>query len=138
MFGSGRKTQKVAHHVDTWIGPEVTIRGDVLFSGGLHVEGRVIGSVIAEPGSESVLTVSERGSIEGEVRVPQVIIDGTLKGDVVASERVELAARARIEGNIYYKVVQMAAGATVTGQLVHGAEPPKSLPAPEGLAASKA
>jgi cytoskeletal protein CcmA (bactofilin family) len=124
--------------VDTWIGPEVTIRGDVLFSGGLHVEGRVIGSVIAEPGSESVLTVSERGSIEGEVRVPQVIIDGTLKGDVVASERVELAARARIEGNIYYKVVQMAAGATVTGQLVHGAEPPKSLPAPEGLAASKA
>lgn len=102
------------------------------------MEGRVIGSVIAEPGSESVLTVSERGSIEGEVRVPQVIIDGTLKGDVVASERVELAARARIEGNIYYKVVQMAAGATVTGQLVHGAEPPKSLPAPEGLAASKA
>lgn len=131
MFGSGRKNGKVAHPVDTWIGPAVTIRGDVLFSGGLHIEGRVIGSVIAEPGSESVLTVSERGSIEGEVRVPQVIIDGTLKGDVVASERVELAARARIEGNIYYKIVQMAAGATVIGQLVHGAEPPKSLPSPE-------
>lgn len=138
MFGSDRKSQKVAHHVETWIGPAVTIRGDVLFSGGLHVEGRVIGSVIAEPGSESVLTLSEKGSIEGSVRVPQVIIDGTLKGDVVASERVELAARARIEGNIYYKVVQMAAGATVTGQLVHGAEPPKSLPAPEALARSEA
>ena len=105
--------------IDTLIGPQVVIRGDVVFSGGLYVEGRIHGKVLAEDGAPAVLTLAEQGSIEGEVRAPVVVIDGQLQGDVHAYERVELAAKARVLGNVHYKVVEMRAGATLTGGLIH-------------------
>lgn len=105
--------------IDTLIGPQVTIRGDVVFSGGLYVEGHIQGRVIAEAGSRAVLTLAEQGSIEGEVQVPVVVINGRMTGDVHALERIELAAKARVQGNLHYKVVEMSAGAQLTGRLVH-------------------
>ncbi|KAF1712614.1 cell shape determination protein CcmA [Pseudoxanthomonas kalamensis DSM 18571] len=105
--------------IDTLIGAHVTLRGDISFSGGLYVEGRIHGTVVAEEGQAAILTLSEQGSIEGEVRAPVVIVNGRLHGDVYASEKVELAAKARVQGNIHYKVVEMSAGATLTGRLIH-------------------
>ena len=105
--------------IDTLIGPQVTIHGDLLFSGGLYVEGRIHGKIIAEEGAKAILTLAEQGYIEGEVQAPVVVINGELRGDVHASERVELAARARVQGNVHYKVVEMRAGATLTGRLIH-------------------
>ncbi len=114
---------KSIHHdgqaIDTLIGPQVTLHGDLVFSGGLYVEGRIHGKVIAEEGARAVLTVAEQGRIEGEIQVPVVVINGELQGDVYASERVELAAKARVVGNVHYKVVEMRAGATLTGRLIH-------------------
>jgi cytoskeletal protein CcmA (bactofilin family) len=105
--------------VDTLIGAQVTFRGDIEFSGGLYVEGRIIGSVTATAGTRAVLMLAESGVIEGEVHAPVVMIDGRLEGDVHATERVELAAKARVQGNVHYRVVEMHAGAQVTGRLVH-------------------
>lgn len=105
--------------IDTLVGPQVVIRGDLHFSGGLLIEGRIIGKVIAQDGEHAVLTLSEHGCIEGEVRAPVVIINGQLDGDVYASERVELAAKARVQGNVHYKVAEMTAGSTLTGRLIH-------------------
>lgn len=105
--------------IDTLIGPQVTIRGDVVFSGGLYVEGHIQGKVIAEAGGRAVLTLAEQGSIEGEVQVPVVVINGRMTGDVHALERIELAAKARVQGNLHYEVVEMTAGAQLTGRLVH-------------------
>ena len=105
--------------VDTLVGPQVTLRGDLEFSGGLYVEGRIVGRVTAVEGERAVLMLAESGSIEGEVRAPVVMIDGRLEGDVHASERVELAAKARVLGNVHYRMVEMHAGAQVTGRLVH-------------------
>ena len=114
---------KSIHHdgqaIDTLIGPQVTLHGDLVFSGGLYVEGRIHGKVIAEEGAPAVLTLAEQGRIEGEIQVPVVVINGELQGDVYASERVELAAKARVVGNVHYKVVEMRAGATLTGRLIH-------------------
>ena len=114
---------KSIHHdgqsIDTLIGPQVTLHGDLVFSGGLYVEGRIHGKVLAEEGARAVLTLAEQGRIEGEVQVPVVILNGELHGDVYASERVELAAKARVLGNVHYKVVEMRAGATLTGRLIH-------------------
>ncbi len=114
---------KPIHHdgqaIDTLIGPQVTLHGDLVFSGGLYVEGRIHGKVIAEEGAPAVLTLAEQGRIEGEIQVPVVVINGELQGDVYASERVELAAKARVLGNVHYKVVEMRAGATLTGRLIH-------------------
>jgi cytoskeletal protein CcmA (bactofilin family) len=105
--------------IDTLIGPQVIIRGDVVFSGGLYVEGHIQGKVIAEAGERAVLTLAEQGSIEGEVQVPVVVINGRMVGDVHAFERIELATKARVQGNLHYKVVEMSAGAQLTGRLVH-------------------
>ncbi|MFD0740076.1 polymer-forming cytoskeletal protein [Lysobacter koreensis] len=105
--------------VDTLIGPQVVIRGDFHFSGGLYVEGRIIGKVIADDDQRAVLTLASEGCIEGEIRAPVVVLNGTLNGDVYASERLELAANARVLGNAHYKVVEMAAGSVLTGRLVH-------------------
>ena len=114
---------KPIHHdgqaIDTLIGAQVTIHGDLVFSGGLYVEGRIHGKVIAEEGERAVLTLAEQGRIEGEVQVPVVILNGQLQGDVYAAERVELAAKARVTGNVHYKIVEMRAGATLTGRLIH-------------------
>lgn len=118
MFGkkSGRDGHLV---VDALIGPQVVIRGDLVFSGGLYVEGRIIGKVIAEEGANATLTLAEQGHIEGEIRAAVVVISGRLEGDVYASERVELTPSARVNGNVHYQVVEMNAGAQLTGRLLH-------------------
>ena len=113
------KPAQNAGQIDTLIGPQVVIRGDLHFSGGLYIEGRVIGKVIAEDGQHAILTLAEQGSIEGEVRAPVVVINGQLHGDVHAGDRVELAAKARVRGNVHYQVVEMTAGAQLTGRLIH-------------------
>jgi cytoskeletal protein CcmA (bactofilin family) len=128
-FESKKAAQRPQVAVDTLIGAKVVLRGDVVFSGGLHVDGAVIGTISAEPGAEALLVVSEKGRIEGEVRVPHVVIDGTVKGDIHAPGKVELAARARIEGNIHYRLLEMAAGAEVNGRLEHDVPAPAQ-PAP--------
>ena len=121
---SKKGAQRPQVAVDTLVGAKVVLRGDVVFSGGLHVDGMVVGTISAEPGAEALLVVSEKGRIEGEVRVPHVVIDGTVKGDIHAPGKVELAARARIEGNIHYRLLEMAAGAEVNGRLVHDVPAP--------------
>lgn len=105
--------------VDTLIGPQVVIRGDFHFSGGLYVEGRIVGKVIADEGGSAVITLAEQGSIEGEIHAPVVVINGRVDGDVFASDRVELACKARVLGNVHYRVVEMAAGSVLTGRLLH-------------------
>jgi len=117
--------------VDALIGPLVTIRGDVIFSGSLYVDGRIEGNVIAEEGAaNAVLTLSEQGHIEGEVRASVVILSGRLEGDVHASERIKLEATSRVSGNIHYQVVEMNAGAQLNGRLIHSGNM-AALPAPE-------
>ncbi len=130
MFGnkSSRDNQLV---VDALIGPQVEIRGDVVFSGGLYLEGKVLGKVIVEEGASGTLTVAEQGQIEGEVRATVVVLSGRLEGDVHASERIELTPTARVTGNVHYQVVEMSAGAQLNGRLVHTTTV-AALPAPDG------
>lgn len=104
--------------VDTLIGRSARIRGDVEFSGGLHIDGQVTGNVRVLPGGEASVSVSEHGVIEGSVEAPQVVLNGTVNGDIVASERVVLGAKARVRGNVSYGVIEMALGAEITGRLI--------------------
>jgi cytoskeletal protein CcmA (bactofilin family) len=124
MLGMDKKASRNgANSVETLIGPRVTIRGDIEFSGGLYVEGNIVGKVVAADSNAAVMTIAEQGHVQGEVHSPVVVIAGTLSGDVHASERVELAPTAKVSGNIYYKVVEMTAGATLTGRLIHADAP---------------
>ena len=132
MLGFDRKSSaRPSVPVDTLIGTKVTIRGDITFSGGLHVDGTVIGAVTADTGGASMLVLSERGRIEGEVHAPHVVVNGVIEGDIHASEKVELAANARVTGNIHYRLLEMAAGAEVNGRMVRVDTTPRQLTGPE-------
>ncbi|RUL76016.1 bactofilin family protein [Dyella choica] len=108
------------------------IRGDVRFTGTLHVEGRIEGAVLGE-GASAVFTLSEHGQVQGEVRVPHAMINGQVTGDIYASERLELATQARVVGDVRYSSLEMAAGAQVNGRIAHQGEEHthRELPAPE-------
>lgn len=118
MFKKDKKSTIAPGQVDTLIGPQVVIRGDLHFAGGLYVEGRIIGKVIASNGEPAQVTIAETGVIEGEVRAPVVIINGQLVGDA-HGEQVEMHPKARVNGNVHYKVIEMIAGSTLTGRLIH-------------------
>ncbi len=117
MFG--KKSNFSSARIDTLIGQGTEINGDLIFAGGLHVDGRINGNVVVEEGSSSILILSEFGHIEGDVRVPNIVINGEIVGDVHGSTRVELAPKSRIKGSVYYNLIEMAIGAEVNGALVH-------------------
>lgn len=104
--------------VDSLIGQNSQIVGDFRYSGGLHIDGTVKGNVLADEDDHAMLTLSDKGTIEGEVKVPFIILNGVVKGDVHAREHVELASNARVEGNVFYRLIEMAMGAEVNGKLV--------------------
>jgi cytoskeletal protein CcmA (bactofilin family) len=120
MFGVGKKSASA--RIDTIIGQHTHLQGDVRFTGGLHVDGKITGNVVAEAGTDAVLTVSELGRIEGEVRVPNLVLNGAVVGDVHAGQHVELAPQAKVTGNVFYRLIEMAMGAEVNGNLVHEAD----------------
>jgi len=128
MFG--RKKGFSAARVDTLIGQGTVINGDLVFSGGLHIDGTIKGNVSVEEGSTALLILSESGCIEGEVTVPNMVLNGEIVGDVFSSTRVELAPKSRIRGSVYYNLIEMEIGAEVNGGLVHqpqGSTLPKRL-----------
>lgn len=135
MFGEKKvaKTTMPTGAIECLVGERMSIVGDVKFAGSFIIEGRIKGTVIADDAGDAVLKLYERGQIEGQVQVPQAEIHGEMLGDVVA-EKLLLGATARVRGNVYYRVLEMAAGAQVNGQMVHQDEPRKQLPKPDGSA----
>ena len=119
MFGRKKRKHSV---IDTLIGPNSRINGDLHFDGGCHIDGTVKGSVSADLDSSSAVSVSEDGGVEGSVTVSYVVLNGIVRGDVYASQRVELGPTARVIGNVYYNLIEMAIGAEINGKLVHQPE----------------
>ena len=105
--------------IDTIVGRHSKIVGDIHYGGGLHIEGTVEGNIMSEQEDTGVIIVSEAGVVEGEIRGPSIIINGTVNGNVYATGTIELAAGAKINGNVYYNLLEMAVGAEVNGNLVH-------------------
>ena len=125
-------TSSSRHAETSLISQGTIIRGDVRFTGTLHVEGRIEGSVLGE-GANAVFTLSEHGQVQGEVRVPHAMINGQVTGDIYASVRLELTAQARVTGDVRYSSLEMAAGAQVNGRIAHQGDDhvQRELPAPE-------
>ncbi len=133
FFGgdSKRDTKRRNAQIDTLIGRGTVIEGDIHFHDGLHIDGVVKGNVVAE-GEGSMLTMSEKGRIEGEVHVHNIVLNGEVCGDVYALAHIELAPQARVTGNVYYHLIEMAMGAEVNGSLVHQNKQP--VPVAESVA----
>jgi len=107
----------------TLISRDTVVVGDLHFTGSLDVEGLVQGNIIAKPGKDATIRVIDHGRVEGEIRVPIVVINGEVQGDVHSSKHLELAPKARVTGNVYYTLVEMAVGSEVNGSLQHVVEP---------------
>jgi cytoskeletal protein CcmA (bactofilin family) len=129
MFNSKKSPAQEPLGSPTVIARGTTIRGDLTFSGAMFLEGRIEGTVRAE-GDDASFTQTSQGVVHGEIQAPSIVLNGEVHGDVHASERLQLGEGARVEGNIFYKVLQMDAGARVNGKMVHQAEAPKRLTAP--------
>ena len=114
----GRRNRNQAA-IGTLVGSDTRVHGDIEFSGGFHVDGYVKGNVKSVKDDRSVLSISERGCVEGSVMVPHVQLNGTVKGDVHATERVELGPKARVIGNVQYKLLEMSIFAEGKGILMH-------------------
>lgn len=129
MFGNNKKkTPKAkAGAADTLICKQTKITGDINFEGVLYIDGHVVGNISSEEMDNSLLTIGVNGFVEGEVKVPHIMILGKVKGDVHALEHVELMAESRIEGDVYYKLIEMSMGAEVNGQMLHTVEKQKLL-----------
>ena len=105
-------------------------RGDLEFEGAVQIDGKVLGDLLTEQG---LVRVSVEGQVEGEVRAPHVVIDGEILGDVYASQHVELGSKARVRGNLYYGLMEMAMGAQVEGGLRPIKEQERPLELPESV-----
>ena len=114
-----KKANKIDSRIDTLVGVETRIEGDLHFNGGLRVDGAIRGSVSEQNGMPSTLILSEHGKIEGAVTAAKVVINGKVIGAVKSSHFIELQTKARITGDVYYKSLEMHTGAVIEGKLVY-------------------
>lgn len=112
-----RKSGLEVTKLTSLIAPNVEIHGDVVFSGGLRVDGRVHGNVRNESSGPGLLVLSEHGSVTGNVEVHDAVVNGTINGDLSVGHFLELQSRARVSGNISYRKLQMECGAAIDGRL---------------------
>lgn len=120
MFNSSSDKSKAnLGPANTLISHSTEIVGDVHFSGELIIEGKVKGNIYAEDDSDALIRVAEKGSVEGEICVPAIIINGFVQGDVRSAKHIELAAKAVVVGNVYYNLIEMVLGSEVNGNLMH-------------------
>lgn len=117
MLGK-KSSEKPCNTIDTLIGVKTELKGDIIFSGGLRIDGKVRGNITAKGDNNSTLVLSEEAVVVGNVTVPHMIINGAIKGQVRSSERIELQPKAEITGDVTYKTIQIALGATINGNLV--------------------
>jgi len=117
MFGA--KPTKPQNRIDSLIGSGTVVEGNISFTGGLRVDGRVRGNVAATDERPSTLVLSEKAQIEGEIRVSHAVLNGTVIGPVHGAEYVELQPKSNVTGDVHYKTLEIQLGAVVQGRLVH-------------------
>ncbi len=110
---------KFSENVTTLISKTTEINGDLHFSGTLEIEGKIRGNIYADPEVPAEVRVRESGLVQGEIKAPSIIINGLVEGDVYSSDHIELAAKARVVGNVYYHLIEMVMGSEVNGSLYH-------------------
>ena len=124
MFGDRKHSPQ--KRIDCLIGAGTTVRGGVVFAGGLRIDGHVSGNVSTADGQVGTLVVSEHARVEGSIRVSHIVINGTVEGPVTASDHLELQSKARVTGDVAYKTLEMHVGAMIQGRLDHGHAEPES------------
>ncbi len=122
-----KKSTKIHNSIDTLVGADTRIVGDIHFSGGIRIDGTIIGNITEPNDSPCTLILSEHGRIEGAVNAAKIIINGKVVGPVTAGVFIELQAKSHITGDVYYKSLEMHTGAVIEGKLVYLGEGTQAL-----------
>lgn len=117
-----KRANKIDSRIDTLVGADTRIQGDMNFNGGLRVDGVIIGNVSEIAGTPSTIILSEHGRIEGAVTAAKIVLNGVVIGPVKAAQFIELQTKARISGDLHYKSLEMHTGAVIEGKLVYLAD----------------
>ncbi len=118
MFGRKKKNQ-LHHHIDTLIGANTKITGDIHFTGGLRIDGHITGNIFATDDEHSTLVLSNEGSIKGNIKATNVVINGAVTGLIDAQEYLELQEKAKVYGDVQYGSLEIRLGASVAGKMIH-------------------
>ena len=121
MFG-----KKAQPPIKSLIAQGSRIDGNLTFTEGLRVDGEIFGDISSSADQPSILVISEAAVVQGSIHSDHVIINGTVRGPVHATELLELQPKARIEGDVYYRALEMHQGAIIAGKLapIEGDEKP--------------
>ena len=114
-----KKPRSPQNRIDSLIGAGTTVSGDIAFSGGLRIDGKVVGKVTTADNQPGTLVISEQARVDGEVRVSHVVVNGSVSGPLTANVYLELQAKARVNGDVAYRTLEMHVGAIVEGKLMH-------------------
>jgi cytoskeletal protein CcmA (bactofilin family) len=117
-----RRKHAPQKRIDSLIGADTQVRGDIVFAGGLRIDGQVEGNVTTVDGKSGTLVVSEHARVNGKVDVSHVVVNGAVNGPITAKGYLELQGKARVVGDLAYRTLEMHLGAVVRGRLEH-AEP---------------
>ncbi len=118
MFGNGKKTGPAGLGETTLVAAGTTLTGDLEFSGHLEIEGTVVGNITSSD-EKSRLRILNSGTVHGDISVGTLIINGRVKGNLFAKKLIKLAAKALVEGNLNYKLIEIEKGAEVAGSFVY-------------------
>ena len=132
-----KQPSKPQNRIDSLIGVGTKIEGNITFTGGLRVDGEVVGNVTAVSDEPSTLVLSEKARIEGEISVSHLVVNGEISGPVYVAEFLELQSRSRVKGDVHYNNLEMHLGAVVEGHLVHQSGESESRTVELKLATSK-
>ena len=119
MWGKDKEMAIQTSNSTTLISKGSEIIGDIKFSGDIEIQGLVRGNIIASSDNGCSIRLVDGGCVEGQIHAPRVIINGEIKGDVHSAEHIELAAKARVDGNVHYNLIEMVKGAQINGNLVY-------------------
>jgi cytoskeletal protein CcmA (bactofilin family) len=114
-----KKPRSPQKRIDSLIGGGTIVSGDIAFSGGLRIDGKVIGKVTTADNQPGTLVISEQAQVDGEVRVSHVVVNGAVSGPLTVNDYLELHAKARVNGDVAYRTLEMHFGAIVEGKLMH-------------------
>jgi len=118
MFSSKKNQNELLRaKITTLIGENTEVEGIVKFSGGLHVVGTINGGAVSK-NEDSLLIISENALVTGDIVVKHLIVNGQVDGEIYVDGKVELFDKARINGDIHYKILELPVGAQVNGKLI--------------------
>ncbi|GMQ99894.1 MAG: polymer-forming cytoskeletal protein [Zetaproteobacteria bacterium] len=101
-------------NIDTLIGEHSHFNGELSFEGAVRIDGKFEGNIRST--NEGTLIVSEEAQIIGEVDVPNLLLHGTVRGNVRATKSLKIGPTGRLNGDVEYSVVSLAEGAAVNGR----------------------